>query len=111
MSTPMDTTTLDVDVRRIGPEAAADVLRIVLAAFGARQPLDPPADALRETRDTIAAKLAAHGGLLAFHGDGPRLESYVYGLGGRDMHPEDVRAVFAGTAGPYVGLRGAPCPA
>lgn len=71
MNTPVDTTTLDVDVRRIGPEAAADVLRIVLAAFGARQPLDPPADALRETRDTIAAKLAAHGGLLAFHGDEP----------------------------------------
>jgi tRNA threonylcarbamoyladenosine biosynthesis protein TsaE len=64
-------TALDVDVRRIGPEAAGDVLRIVLAAFGARQPLDPPADALRETEDTIAMKLAAYGGLLAFHGDEP----------------------------------------
>jgi tRNA threonylcarbamoyladenosine biosynthesis protein TsaE len=62
---------LDVDVRRIGPEAAGDVLRIVQAAFGARQPLDPPADALRETEDTIAMKLTSYGGLLAFHDDEP----------------------------------------
>jgi tRNA threonylcarbamoyladenosine biosynthesis protein TsaE len=71
MSTRMSTTALDVDVRPIGPEAAGDVLRIVLAAFGARQPLDPPAEALSETEDTIAAKLASYGGLLAFHDDEP----------------------------------------
>jgi pyruvate ferredoxin oxidoreductase alpha subunit len=41
---------------------------------------------------------------------GPALESYVYGLGGRDMHPEDLRAVFAGTADHYVGLRSQSCP-
>ncbi len=41
---------------------------------------------------------------------GPTLESYVYGLGGRDMHPEDIRAVFAGRAEHYVGLRRESCP-
>jgi pyruvate ferredoxin oxidoreductase alpha subunit len=45
------------------------------------------------------------------YGAGPALESYVYGLGGRDLHPEDVRAVFTGTADHYVGLRSAACPA
>jgi pyruvate ferredoxin oxidoreductase alpha subunit len=35
---------------------------------------------------------------------------HVYGLGGRDLHPEDVREVFAGRAPQYVGLRGEPCP-
>jgi pyruvate ferredoxin oxidoreductase alpha subunit len=42
---------------------------------------------------------------------GPSLESFVYGLGGRDMHPEDIREVFAGTANHYVGLRNESCPA
>jgi pyruvate ferredoxin oxidoreductase alpha subunit len=39
------------------------------------------------------------------------LRSHVYGLGGRDLHPEDVRVVFA-DASPlsYLGLRGMPCP-
>ncbi len=41
------------------------VLEIVRAAFGERPPLDPPADALAETVETIAAKLSAFGGLLA----------------------------------------------
>ena len=36
---------------------------------------------------------------------------HVYGLGGRDLHPEDMREVFAGAALAYVGLRGEPCPA
>jgi len=36
---------------------------------------------------------------------------HVYGLGGRDLHPEDVRDVFFGRAPVYVGLRGEPCPA
>ncbi|MGE5274023.1 MAG: pyruvate ferredoxin oxidoreductase [Verrucomicrobiota bacterium] len=39
------------------------------------------------------------------------VRSHVYGLGGRDLHPADLRAVFAGTAAKYVGLRGETCPA
>lgn len=56
---------MNVVVRRVGPEAADDVLTVVRAAFGARKALDPPADAEADTPETIAADLAAHGGLLA----------------------------------------------
>jgi pyruvate ferredoxin oxidoreductase alpha subunit len=39
------------------------------------------------------------------------LRSIVYGLGGRDLHPEDVRAVYTDErVSPYLGLRGDPCP-
>ncbi|MEC9051336.1 MAG: tRNA (adenosine(37)-N6)-threonylcarbamoyltransferase complex ATPase subunit type 1 TsaE, partial [Actinomycetota bacterium] len=59
-----------VAVRRVGPEAAADVLHVVLAAFGARPAMDPKPAALLETEETIAEKLAAGGGLLAeLHGE------------------------------------------
>ena len=40
---------------------------------------------------------------------GNRVDGHVYGLGGRDLHPEDVRDIFDGRAGAYVGLRGEPC--
>jgi len=56
---------VSLGVRRVGPEAADDVLAVVRAAFGARPRLDPPADALGETVATVAAALAAHGGLMA----------------------------------------------
>ena len=52
-------------VRRVGPDAAAAVHAVVRASFGARSPLDPPADALAETPDSVATALAAGGGLLA----------------------------------------------
>ncbi len=39
------------------------------------------------------------------------LRSFVYGLGGRDLHPEEIREVFVDASTPaYLGLRGAPCP-
>ena len=34
----------------------------------------------------------------ALGGSGARVRSHVYGLGGRDLHPEAVREVFAGAA-------------
>jgi pyruvate ferredoxin oxidoreductase alpha subunit len=38
------------------------------------------------------------------------VRSYVYGLGGRDLHPEDVKTIFHGElVGGYLGLRGEPC--
>jgi pyruvate ferredoxin oxidoreductase alpha subunit len=45
-----------------------------------------------------------------------QLQSFVYGLGGRELHPEDVPGLFAELRGTrtsptYVGLRGEPCPA
>ena len=56
---------MSVVVRRVGPEAAADVLAVVREAFGARPVLDPPADALSEDVDSIARLLGARGGFLA----------------------------------------------
>ena len=46
----------------------------------------------------------------AVYRDGPELRGHVYGLGGRDLHPEDLRAIFAGEAPVHVGVRGEPCP-
>ena len=56
---------MSVVVRRVGPEAAADVLAVVREAFGARPVLDPPADALSEDVDSIARLLGTRGGFLA----------------------------------------------
>ena len=56
---------MTVVVRRVGPEAAADVLAVVQEAFGARPVLDPPADALAEDLDSVARLLSVRGGLLA----------------------------------------------
>ena len=63
-------------VRLVGPEAAPSVLRIVRAAFSTRPVLDPPADALGETEETIAAALA-HGGLVASYDDGREVGALV----------------------------------
>jgi tRNA threonylcarbamoyladenosine biosynthesis protein TsaE len=62
---------VSVVVRRVGPEAAADVLAVVQEAFGARPALDPPADALGEDLDTVKRLLARRGGLLAVLDDRP----------------------------------------
>ena len=58
-------TSTPVDVTEVGPEAADDVLGVILRAFGARPVLDPPAGATSETRESVAAALGAGGGLLA----------------------------------------------
>jgi pyruvate ferredoxin oxidoreductase alpha subunit len=57
-------------------------------------------------RAPLHAEVAA-----ALYGSGAALEGHVYGLGGRDLHPSDIRAVFAGEAPAHIGLRGAPWPA
>jgi pyruvate ferredoxin oxidoreductase alpha subunit len=41
----------------------------------------------------------------ALYGSSARLTGHVYGLGGRDLLPDHVRAVFDGSAPDYVGLR------
>ncbi|MFJ9314852.1 tRNA (adenosine(37)-N6)-threonylcarbamoyltransferase complex ATPase subunit type 1 TsaE [Pimelobacter simplex] len=55
---------MTVETTRVGPEAAADVLAVVRAAFAARPVLDPPTEALAEDEASIAAMLAPGGGLL-----------------------------------------------
>jgi pyruvate/2-oxoacid:ferredoxin oxidoreductase alpha subunit len=52
----------------------------------------------------LAAELA-----FALAGLQPSLRSHVYGLGGRDLHPADVRDLFAGSAPHYVGVREGEC--
>ncbi|KAA1428030.1 tRNA (adenosine(37)-N6)-threonylcarbamoyltransferase complex ATPase subunit type 1 TsaE [Nocardioides antri] len=49
----------------VGPEAAGVVRQVVQEAFADREPLDPPTDALSETEESIAARLAAGAGLVA----------------------------------------------
>jgi pyruvate ferredoxin oxidoreductase alpha subunit len=46
----------------------------------------------------------------ALRGSDTTLHSHVYGLGGRDLHPEAVREIFRGEASRYVGVRGESCP-
>jgi pyruvate/2-oxoacid:ferredoxin oxidoreductase alpha subunit len=48
---------------------------------------------------------------VAGNGVDVELRSYVYGLGGRDLHPEDVKTIFHDElVGRYLGLRGESCP-
>jgi tRNA threonylcarbamoyladenosine biosynthesis protein TsaE len=56
---------MSTSVRRVGPEAAPQVLAVVTESFASRPPLDPPADALAESESSIADALAGAGGLLA----------------------------------------------
>jgi pyruvate ferredoxin oxidoreductase alpha subunit len=46
----------------------------------------------------------------SLYGSGVELRGHVYGLGGRDLHPEDVRAIYRGGQPLHVGVRGEPCP-
>lgn len=66
---------------RVGADAAAEVLGIVRAAFSARPPLNPPADALGETEGSMKERLAGFGGVLA------RLDGV--GVGAVLMDPAD----------------------
>jgi tRNA threonylcarbamoyladenosine biosynthesis protein TsaE len=49
----------------VGADEATDVLRVIRSSFAARPTLDPPADALSETEDSVATALRTHGGLVA----------------------------------------------
>jgi tRNA threonylcarbamoyladenosine biosynthesis protein TsaE len=63
-------------IRPVGPEAAPTVLRIVREAFSTRPVLDPPADALGETEESLASALAS-GGLVASADDGREVGALV----------------------------------
>ena len=54
-----------IEVKLVGPEAADEVLAVVHAAFRDRPVLDPPGDALAETRESMARALGQDGGLIA----------------------------------------------
>ncbi len=46
----------------------------------------------------------------ALYGSEVELRGHVYGLGGRDLHPPDVRVLLEAAQSSYVGVRGEPCP-
>lgn len=46
----------------------------------------------------------------ALYGSGCQLTGHVYGLGGRELHLDDIRAIFAGGQPAYAGVRGDECP-
>lgn len=54
-----------LEVHEVGPERADEVLATIRASFTGRPTLDPPATALEETLESVAAVLTQHGGLLA----------------------------------------------
>lgn len=43
------------------------------------------------------------------YGSGSALRGHVYGLGGRDLHPEDIRVIALSEQPDYVGVRGDTC--
>lgn len=62
---------MSLRLRRVGAEAAAEVLAVIRTAFEARPTLEPPADALADDEATVATELRAHGGLLVTLEDQP----------------------------------------
>jgi pyruvate ferredoxin oxidoreductase alpha subunit len=76
---------------------------------------DVPSVAVLDRADSPGGRPPLHAELSSVLGS-TRLQSFVSGLGGRELHPEDVPGVFAEldrhrTAPTYLGLRGEPCPA
>lgn len=65
------TDTSVLTVSEVGADEAAAVHAVIAEGFGARPVLDPPAPALDETVDSVAARLAASGGILARLDDRP----------------------------------------
>lgn len=65
------------ELLEVGADRAHDVLAVIHAAFADRPVLDPPATALEETRESVAAALAESGGLLAVH-DGQPVGALIF---------------------------------
>jgi pyruvate ferredoxin oxidoreductase alpha subunit len=99
---------------------AGDPLGLVKLTSFRPFPSEPLRDALSDFDDVIVLDRAdSPGGVAPLHaevaavlyGERPQLHGHVYGLGGRDLHPADVREILSGDASVYVGLRGERCPA
>jgi tRNA threonylcarbamoyladenosine biosynthesis protein TsaE len=69
------------EILEVGAERTADVLAVTHEAFADRPVLDPPATALEETVETVAAALTEHGGLLAVH-EGTPVGSLIFTVDG-----------------------------
>ncbi|HKN27888.1 MAG TPA: GNAT family N-acetyltransferase [Roseiarcus sp.] len=72
--------------RTLGAADARDAAEVIRAAFSAQsRATRPPSSALRETADSIAAKIAAGGGAGAFHG-GSLVAVVLWQLDGDALH-------------------------
>jgi pyruvate ferredoxin oxidoreductase alpha subunit len=109
-------------VKDVADELRADGRRVGALKIGSFRPF--PAErvqaALRNAKAVAVLDRAdspgGHPPLFAevaasLYGCAPVLRSHVYGLGGRDLHPDAIRDVFAFEAPTYLGLRSEPCPA
>jgi GNAT superfamily N-acetyltransferase len=76
----------EISFRRIGPADADEAARLVRTAFAAQPRLTrPPSSALRETAETIAAKIKAGGGVGAFAG-GALVAAALWEANGDALH-------------------------
>ena len=108
---------VSVEVRVVDATAASQVLAVIQEAFGDRPVLDPPADALSEDEPSVAAELAAYGGLLAtldgrpvgsllFDDSGPGLMLRRFGVV-PDAQGHGVASRLVAAAEEYAAARGA----
>ncbi|HET6154691.1 MAG TPA: tRNA (adenosine(37)-N6)-threonylcarbamoyltransferase complex ATPase subunit type 1 TsaE [Marmoricola sp.] len=70
------------EIHEVGAERADEVLALIRTSFADRPALDPPATALQETLESVAAALAEHGGLVATY-DGEPVGALLFRAEGR----------------------------
>lgn len=73
-----------LSVEQAGAADAGEVHRVVHEAFSARPRLEPPAEALAETPDSVRTQLARHGGLVC-RIDGAPIAALLFDPDGDDM--------------------------
>ena len=108
-------------VKDVVDECAAKARRVGLLELRSFRPL--PRHDLRTALDARPDRVGARPRRLArrraaalrracgaLYGTEVELRSYVYGLGGRDIHPEEIRALYAERAARLHRPGGAPCP-
>lgn len=103
-------------VKDVVDELRADGVPVGLLQVRSFRPL--PVEKIRAAlfdvpRVSVLDRAASPGGIAALHaevaaatyGSASELDGHVYGLGGRDLHPEDVRQIFLGETPAEIGLR------
>jgi GNAT superfamily N-acetyltransferase len=85
----------EISFRALCPADADDAARVIRAAFAAQpRSTEPPSSALRETAETIAAKIAAGGGTGAFT-DGALVGAILWEIKAGALHVGRVSVVPA----------------
>lgn len=85
----------EISLRRLSPADADEAARLIRTAFAAQPRLtEPPSSALSETAGTVAAKIAAGGGIGAFAG-GVLVGAILWEIKARALHVGRVSVVPA----------------